>query len=100
MSMCATEEEIQCFCLKLRVKWCAECQRWVCRMAYRGHRCLPPEERLRWRAQRIILNMLCYRTYLLEKEQEKNENHSHRYPRRECEFEMITCSRIAREAQQ
>ena len=68
MSYCITHEEGPCFCLKARVKWCEHCQMWICRTMYPAHYCMTPGERVIYRAQRIIINKIRHRAYLMRED--------------------------------
>jgi hypothetical protein len=39
MTMCFTKQCGPCSCWKLRVRWCEQCQQWICRMVFRSHGC-------------------------------------------------------------
>lgn len=39
MTYCFTKGLRECYCLKLRVRWCPQCERWICRMLFDIHPC-------------------------------------------------------------
>ncbi len=63
MSICVTLGG-QCCCMKIRVKWCPDCQIYICQVMYPGHTHMTPLERQTRQAQWSLIGTLYYGIYL------------------------------------